>query len=59
VRHRDRYLTVSECIARPKAAAKTKAPAHQPKAPKKSGAERFGHIDLRKGLPVWIAGRIG
>jgi transposase InsO family protein len=59
VRHRDRYLTVSECIARPKVAAKTKAPAHHPKAPKKSAAERFGHIDLRKGLPVWIAGRIG
>jgi transposase len=59
VRYRDRYLTISECIARPKVAVKAPAPARQPKAPKKSGAERFGQIDLRKGLPVWVAGRIG
>jgi hypothetical protein len=59
VRYRDRYLTISECIARPKVAVKAPAPARQSKAPKKSGAERFGQIDLRKGLPVWVAGRIG
>jgi len=33
--------------------------AARPKGPKKSAAERFGHIDLGKGLPVWIAGQIG
>ena len=59
VRYRDRYLTVSECIERPKVSARVKAPAPPPKAPKKSAAERFGQIDLGKGLPVWVAGRIG
>jgi transposase len=59
VRHRDRYLTVNQCIAPPKLAASVKPPARRPKAPKKSAAERLGNINLRTGLPVWIAGRIG
>jgi transposase len=62
VRFREKVLAVEECSPRPKASrdAKTKATApRSPKAPKKSAAERLGQINLRKGLPVWIAGQIG
>jgi hypothetical protein len=58
VRFRDRYLAVSECTVRPKVKSKTAAP-RPPKGPVKTAAERFGQIDLRKSVPVWIAGRIG
>jgi transposase len=57
LRFRGRYLTVEECSARPQA---VKAiPPRPSKTPAKSAVERFGNIDLRKGLPVWIAGQIG
>jgi transposase len=59
VRFRDRNLEVSECIVQPKAKVKAPASPRAPKAPKVSAVERLGNIDLRKGLPVWIAGQIG
>lgn len=59
VRFRDRNLEVSECMVQPKAKVKASASPRAPKAPKVSAAERLGNIDLRKGLPVWIAGQIG
>jgi hypothetical protein len=57
VRFGDRYLTVEECSVTPKAV--KPAPPRRFRAPAKSAVERFGNIDLRKGLPVWIAGQIG
>jgi transposase len=60
VRFREKILAISECAPQgPKPAAKTAPAPRQSKAPKKSAAERLGQIDLRKGLPVWIAGKIG
>jgi len=59
VRFRDRNLEASECIVQPKAIVKAPAAPRSPKAPKRSAAERLGNINLRKGLPVWIAGQIG
>jgi hypothetical protein len=57
VRFRERYLTVEECSPRPKAVKAT--PSRRSQAPAKSAVERFGNIDLQRGLPVWIAGQIG
>jgi hypothetical protein len=57
VRFGDRYLTVEECSVTPKAV--KPAPPRRFRTPAKSAVERFGNIDLRKGLPVWIAGQIG
>jgi len=59
VRFRDRNLQVSECMVQPKAKVKAPASPRAPKPPKVSAAERLGNINLRKGLPVWIAGQIG
>lgn len=57
---RDKALTIEECtLAQPKRPAKAAPKPSKSKAPKKSAAERLGQIDLRKSLPVWIAGRIG
>ena len=64
-RFREKILELKECSpATSKTATKTVAKpvaksAASPAAPKKSQAQRFGQIDLRKGLPVWIAGQIG
>jgi transposase InsO family protein len=57
VRFRDRYLTVEECSPRPKVVKATLPRRSKPST--KSAVQRFGNIDLRKGLPVWIAGQIG
>jgi transposase len=59
VRFREKVLAVEECSPRPKAKSKSASVPRRATAPKKSAAERFGQIDLRKGLPVWIAGQIG
>jgi len=59
VRFRGQYVEVSECIVQPKVNVKAPALPRSPKVPKVSAAERLGNIDLRKGLPVWIAGKIG
>lgn len=53
-------LALEECgPALPKHPIKATPKARKSKVPKKSAAERFGQIDLRKSLPIWIAGRIG
>ena len=60
VRRRDRYMEISEYNPRPKAITKTRPAAPlPPKGPKKSAAKRFGQIDLRKSVLVWVANRIG
>ncbi len=60
VRFRDKWLEVQPCSpALPKLALQPAPAPRRSKAPKQSAAERLGNIDLRKGLPVWIAGQIG
>jgi transposase len=60
VRFREKTLAIRECSPPPPKRATQTAPAsRRSKAPKKSAAECLGQIDLRKGLPVWIAGQIG
>jgi transposase len=59
VHFRNRNLEVSECTVQPKAKVQAPASPPTPKAPKISAAERLGNINLRKGLPVWLAGQIG
>ena len=57
---RGKPLPVEECSpAAPKRRVKAAPAARKSRAPKKSAAERLGQIDLRKSLPVWIAGQIG
>ena len=58
VRFRDHYLPVEERQPAPKVTKPAASP-RRPQAPKRSAVERLGNIDLQKGLPVWIAGRIG
>ena len=57
---RNKPVTLEECSPGfPKRSAKAAPAPRESKAPKKSAGERLGQIDLRKSLPVWIAGRIG
>jgi hypothetical protein len=57
VRFQERYLACSECEPRPEVSVPVK-PAVRPRAPRKSAVERYGNIDLRKGLKVWQAAKI-
>jgi transposase len=59
VRFREKVLAVEDCTPRPKAMTKSAPSPRAPKKPRKSAVERFGQIDLKKSLPVWVAGRIG
>lgn len=56
VRFQEHYLACTECEARPKVHVPVKPPVRVSKT-RKSGVERYGNIDLRKGPKVWqVAG---